>query len=549
MAPGGLDNFDVDWSPSKAQDFNTSPHERQATAYSPVKHFFQWQEFDTKGNTKPIGQRFSHLFFSGVDLPDGSEWRFERPLGKGSFGAAALFVKVDETQNVVDQFALKVADLKENERLNKYKPGLTHEAAIMAQTNAFKSDSVIRLRQFNVSGNYGRYYSEFCPYDSLESLRLKYKAWNTYLPEAFLWHIFYSLAEGCLKFSIGPFKNLASSRFGQRFPEAYLLHNDIKTENILLGSNITKDGKRQWYPVAKFADFGLSIITNPYEALRNTARFLQKGTRVWYPPGQRSSMMTDYKKYYFIQPGINSLRRDEHKILAQANIWAVGAVMWSLLTLDEIDDLSDRINDILMGKTRTFDGTNIVKRFHPGVNRRYSSELLEIVQACLRMRTQDRPSPQDLFRDVGRHLRQCQQNETERVKKTGNSDYLNVACAPSEISKLPDGGANFEKNEDFWRAYADHLLWIPQEADLPCPPSAPDELPVNINWPTVLRGKLTQRWASAIKAQIGQQSTRPLPLSEVRKRTASTAFPEGGEPAGKEHPAETELPSRKREKR
>jgi hypothetical protein len=260
-------------------------------------------------------------------------------------------------------------------------------------------------------------------------------------------------------------------------------------------------------------------------------------------------MMTDYKKYYFIQPGINSLRRDEHKILAQANIWAVGAVMWSLLTLDEIDDLSDRINDILVGKTRTFDGTNVVKRFHPGVNRRYSSELLELVQACLRMRTQDRPSPQDLFRDVGRHLRQCQENETERVEKTGNSDHLKVACAPSEISKLPDGGANFEKNEDFWRAYADHLLWIPQEADLPCPPTAPDDLPVNINWPAGLREKLRQRWASAIKARIGQQSTRPSSPSEVRKRTASTAFPEGGEPAGNKHPAETELPSRKREKR
>ncbi len=259
-------------------------------------------------------------------------------------------------------------------------------------------------------------------------------------------------------------------------------------------------------------------------------------------------MMTDYKKYYFIQPGINSLRRDEHKILAQANIWAVGAVMWSLLTLDEIDDLSDRINDILMGKTRTFDGMNIVKRFHPGVNRRYSSELLELVQACLRMRTQDRPSPQDLFRDVRRHLRHCQQKETEGVEKTGNWEHLNVACSPSEISKLPDGGANFEKNEAFWRAYADHLLWIPREADLPCPPFAPDELPVNTNWPAKLREQLKQRWASAIKARNGQQSTRPSPPSEGRKRTASTAFPDGEEPVGNEDQADKEIPRRKRDK-
>ncbi len=102
MTPVGLDDFYVDWSSFEAQDFKTSPHELQATAYSPVKHFFQWEEFDAKGNPKPIGQRFSHLFFYGVNLPDESEWRFERPLGKGSFGAAALFVKVDETQNVVD---------------------------------------------------------------------------------------------------------------------------------------------------------------------------------------------------------------------------------------------------------------------------------------------------------------------------------------------------------------------------------------------------------------------------------------------------------------
>ncbi len=71
-----------------------------------------------------------------------------------------------------------MADLKYNECLHENKAGLTHEAAVMAQTNAFKSESVVRLRQFNVSGDYGRYYSEFCPYDSLESLRLKYKAWK-----------------------------------------------------------------------------------------------------------------------------------------------------------------------------------------------------------------------------------------------------------------------------------------------------------------------------------------------------------------------------------
>ena len=184
----------------------------------------------------------------------------------------------------MQEFALKVADLNPNSLVHKNRVDLTHEAAIMAQTNDWKTDSIVRLRQFNVAGEYARYYFEFCPYESLETLRLKYKAWNTYLPELFLWHVFSSLAEGCARFGSGPFKNLASSRFGQPMPEGYLLHNDIKAENILLGTNVTQDGQRRWYPIPKFADFGLSIITSPNEALRNQARFLQLGSRAWYPP-------------------------------------------------------------------------------------------------------------------------------------------------------------------------------------------------------------------------------------------------------------------------
>lgn len=54
---------------------------------------------------------------------------------------------------------------------------------------------------------------------------------SMHFPEAFLWQVFYYLVEGCVKFETGPFKNLAASRFGQDFPEAYLLHNDIKPDN------------------------------------------------------------------------------------------------------------------------------------------------------------------------------------------------------------------------------------------------------------------------------------------------------------------------------
>lgn len=65
--------------------------------------------------------------------------------------------------------------------MHKDKIDLTHEAAIMAQTNDLDTDSIVRMRQFNVMGDYARYYFEFCPYESLETLRLKYKAWKLVL--------------------------------------------------------------------------------------------------------------------------------------------------------------------------------------------------------------------------------------------------------------------------------------------------------------------------------------------------------------------------------
>ena len=73
---------------------------------SPIKYLFDWTEFDREGGTNSVGERFRHLFYANLELPDDgeddTEWRFERNLGKGGFGAAALFVRVNADQEVVD---------------------------------------------------------------------------------------------------------------------------------------------------------------------------------------------------------------------------------------------------------------------------------------------------------------------------------------------------------------------------------------------------------------------------------------------------------------
>lgn len=156
----------------------------------------------------------------------------------------------------------------------------------MAQANELPAEHFVRLRQYKVDELYCRYYTEFCEFDTLEILRLRHKAWNRYLPERFLWHIFYRLAHGYLDFVRGPWRSLSNNTFGQVPLGQYLLHNDIKADNIFLGTNGSRpiDSAQGWYPVPKIGDFGLSMTTNPDEGVINTAQHIQRGTPPWKPP-------------------------------------------------------------------------------------------------------------------------------------------------------------------------------------------------------------------------------------------------------------------------
>jgi len=239
--------------------------------------------------------------------------------------------------------------------------------------------------------------------------------------------------------------------------------------------------------------------------------------------------MTDPKKYYFMQPGINPSQRDQHKILSKANIWAVGAVMWSLTSLGEIQTLSNQTDAILMG-IFPLDGVNILQEFEVSVTRNYSPQLLGMIKKCLRMRTQDRPTAEDLFREVFLLRQECLEKETERANRTGDWQPLYLWCTPDELNELGSGDAiSDDKDSTFWETFAERLIWVHQGSCLPCPPSAPERLSMNPSWPEALRQRLERRWATAIKHRDERIRPPSSANTESRKRTASEALadPEG----------------------
>jgi len=96
-----LGDFHIDWSDNE-QSFTTEEKGRNAKAPSQVSRLFAWTELDRRENPQRIGHSFRHMFYSKLDIPDDEEWEFERPLGKGGFGSAALFRKRGADQSVVD---------------------------------------------------------------------------------------------------------------------------------------------------------------------------------------------------------------------------------------------------------------------------------------------------------------------------------------------------------------------------------------------------------------------------------------------------------------
>jgi hypothetical protein len=84
-----LDSFHVDWDPEVEQSFYEDSHERNVVPDSPNKHFFTWNKISLNGRER-------------ANLPDEDEWRFERPMGIGSFGATSLFSKVNASQELTD---------------------------------------------------------------------------------------------------------------------------------------------------------------------------------------------------------------------------------------------------------------------------------------------------------------------------------------------------------------------------------------------------------------------------------------------------------------
>ncbi|KAL9578433.1 MAG: hypothetical protein Q9203_007101, partial [Teloschistes exilis] len=370
-----------------------------------------------RGYIKAWGWRM--LEFVRSDHGYESGWIGVKPLGEGSFGRAGLWEKRDEDGKVVDQVCIK--------QLKKIKDGNVSpedfekpfEVDIMEDIGQWKNVNIIQLRGYRryPKSRAHRLYLEYCKHGDLGRLITKYRKRKRYIPEEFIWEVFYHMTMACRTLALGP----------QPKSDIYTVyvHRDIKPENsesihnrpssinlfaVFLASPMSYDDDGiPFYPTAKMGDFGGADSTGKYDPA-NPMQLKGMGTIGYRAPVstipihnssdinahllafKEQKWPADYdREGEWSQPEIT-----QHwpQLGSHTNIWEVGACMYKLMKLTDAE--------YKFWKKLNRHG-NIMKKIETKRKPEdYSEELRQLVYECLMFDPIKRPNVFDLQKRVER---------------------------------------------------------------------------------------------------------------------------------------------------
>ncbi|KAI7189852.1 hypothetical protein KC363_g4712 [Hortaea werneckii] len=357
------------------------------------------------------------------DLGVSKQWIGGWGLGEGSFGSAAIWVKQDSQGRIVDRIAVKdtvykdwmwdrttdfwaidPSEPKDKRRRRNEQPAkaLTEAVAMLRLRSRVRApECVVRIRNWRLQSEKRMYrlLMEFCPYGDLADLVLNSDYWRArqpsdgqgsgkdhlqpWVPEPFIWSVFESLATAGLLMEKGEL----DAHPGEPHWWEEIIHRDFKLANIFLGENL--ESRYRGYPSTKLGDFGLSLILRKDDERPND-RFSSVGTRGARAPEQAYT--------FYARPS------------AAANVWGIGIIIWSLITLEETDETLGWDDEVLEKRTGgtgpEFDAIWARQKV-PDVNKNaekfYSKELVSLMRECLRFEPDARISLLRLRRRILKH--------------------------------------------------------------------------------------------------------------------------------------------------
>ncbi|KAK5073557.1 hypothetical protein LTR64_007307 [Lithohypha guttulata] len=462
--------------------------------------------------------------WEGFDEHKGEDWEVWRYLGAGGFGSAAMWVRHGENGKLLDEVVIKSQRLDRGDASNKWILNGRHDAALSSEAvlqsflNRFESENIVHLRGFKGYGSQvvdnvdnttptreWRLYLEYAPHGDLSTLRKRYKAFKMYFPEAFLWHVFHSLAKAAEQ--MGPYsgipdelRNVTDDLDAHQYLD-YLLHLDIKLDNIFLGyqepyANSRTTGGVQGtehrdqvperreqgpehhqkdnplplpYPAVKLGDFGCAELTSRSDF--ENPRVLSGGTRHWRPPEQhtRSHLYQSYDGHYGKAWGADDAPNGvaQPKLTEKMTIWSIGKVLFDLSCLGDAKHF-----DALKAKTAEEyknNGDSTIRDWHRDpfaydhlmlvssdplkLRSPYTQELTNLIRSCMHVIPAQRPSVRALVYRTSQHLRAAL-SKSGPVENEGSVAHQYLYFRGNEINHRPDSKRNCYHILEAWE-YAD----------------------------------------------------------------------------------------------
>ncbi|CAF9919092.1 G2-specific serine/threonine protein kinase [Imshaugia aleurites] len=322
--------------------------------------------------------------FAGLD----GGWIGKRPLGAGGFGMAGLWERYDSDGTVIEQMVIKQLGI----RKGIWRPEMPMEVKMMRKMEETACPSVVRYIAYRryLHDQVHRIYMEYCCHGDLKRLYKRYRRFRfvcyfigiefeslkqsrLYMPEPFLWDVFYHLVEAAVAMQYGP----TEGGWGNH----EVVHRDIKPGNVFLDTEDRKSGI-PFYPIAKLGDWGLARQTYANDPDNPSVLHLA-GTPGYRPPEQR-------------EPPLPMFASHPLSILAHTNVWAIGATMFELMTLH-------RVPGFLLKPRGDITDEEGIKPIQTNRKPPYSSQLSKLIQECLKPIPLDRPNVKELLARIRTH--------------------------------------------------------------------------------------------------------------------------------------------------
>ncbi|ETI27727.1 hypothetical protein G647_00176 [Cladophialophora carrionii CBS 160.54] len=343
------------------------------------------------------------------------------------FALSRAYVENDpERDSAWETVAIKQFNYETWECDSDGRPGVPAEVALPKALDRQGCGSIAEVRTarfFDVSRPKWRIYLEYYGHGTLGDLVQRYREKSAeerrsvHIPEDFIWQAFNDFAAAYYHMHSFRLKSLgAKGRDADVANGHFVLHLDLKDTNVLLG-DAPGDERFMPYPRLKIADWALGECTSRRDP-KNSRKWRNNGTICWMPPEQYDFNRFGQNWERNVLGGTNRAYSAKH------NLWQMAANIYGMMELDlDNKKLEQKLREADRDENHTRKhGYSLLSGYQ---HQRYSSELCELVEDCLRIRPEDRPDPKSLIRRVKKGL----EPGLKRYARTGTWERLEATKA------------------------------------------------------------------------------------------------------------------------